>query len=52
MLDGKMLRGVTGTPMRRIDLREQRVGAGRARAVDVGELDDEVVDALEASYAF
>ena len=33
-------------------LGEQRVGAGRTRAVDVGELDDEVVDALEASYAF
>ena len=27
------------------------VGAGRARAVDIGELDDEVVDALEAVYA-
>ncbi len=33
-------------------LGEQRVRAGRTRAVDVGELDDEVVDALETSYAF
>ena len=33
-------------------LREQRVGAGRPRSVDVGELDDEVVDALETGYAF
>ena len=39
-----MLRGLTGTPMRRIDLREELVGRRRARAVDVGELDDEIVD--------
>ena len=29
-------------------LGEQRVGAGRARSVDVGEFDDEVVDAFDA----
>ena len=33
--------------MRRIAAREQLVGAGRARAVDVGEPDDEVVDAAD-----
>ncbi len=30
--------------------REQLVGRGRARAVDVGELDDEVVDGLDAAH--
>ena len=47
MFDGKMLRGATGTPMRITDAGEQLVGAGRARAVDVGEPDDEVVYALD-----
>jgi hypothetical protein len=43
MLDGKMLRGITGTPMRRIALANRRIRGCRARAVDVGELDDEIV---------
>ena len=49
MFDGKMLRGATGTPMRRIGLGEQQVRRRRARAVDVGELDDEIVDALRSA---
>ena len=32
MLDGKMLRGLTGTPMRRMRFREQRVGARPSRS--------------------
>ena len=32
-------------------LGEQRVGAGRARAVDIGEFDDEVVDAFDTLLA-
>jgi len=47
MLDGKMLRGATGTPMRITGAREQLVGTGGARTVDVGEPDDEVVYAAD-----
>src|ERR1700751_2802711 len=62
MLEGKMLRGPTGTPWRTIaraqrsfaraagaggGAGEQLVGPRRARAVDVGEADDEVVYAAD-----
>src|SRR4051812_5460160 len=63
MLLGKMLRGLTGTPMRRMALAnsslaeaedglgEQSGGGGGAGAVDVGELDDEVVDGGDRVHA-
>ena len=44
MFEGKMLRDATGTPMRRIERANNLVGARRARAVDIGEFDDEIVD--------
>ena len=50
MLEGKMLRGLTGTPMAQDRAREHLVGAGRARAVDVGEADDEVVYAADRLF--
>ena len=44
MFDGKMLRGATGTPMRRIALANSSFADAEPGAVDVGELDDEIVD--------
>ncbi len=43
MFDGKMLRGATGTPMRRIERANSSLALSRAGAVDVGETNDEVV---------
>ena len=48
MLLGKMLRGLTGTPMRRMALAKSSLADAEPGAVDVGELDDEVVDRLDA----
>ena len=52
MFDGKMLRGRPACPCAAAPAREQLVGAGRARAVDVGELDDEVVvqDSMRVAF--
>ena len=44
MFEGKMLARADRDPHPEHRLREQVVRARRARAVDVGELDDEVVD--------
>src|SRR6476659_5056928 len=46
MLEGKMLRGATGMPMRSTE-GEQFVGTGGTGAVDVGKPDDEIVYALD-----
>src|SRR5688572_26849756 len=51
MLLGKMLRGLTGTPMRRMALANSSLAEAEPEPVDVGELDDEVVDGFDAVHA-
>ena len=46
MFEGKMLRELMGTPIRRIDLANSRLALAEPRAVHIGEFDDEVVGAF------